>query len=183
MNLSHLDWPNILVTAFFASLGAIAGMAIKQWFYRSLEKRKVHWERASWVHQRQVEALTKLFVGLNQMKDMLQGATRGSRLAGEMSQEGYLKKWQEEAYKTWSEYIEQKLLLNKEIVASVEALFRQFHEAGISIGSAQILMEGEARMEAAAERNKAAEIAHKLIPPLLDAIEIEARRVIHDETC
>jgi len=73
--------------------------------------------------------------------------------------------------------------LNKEIVASVEALFRQFHEAGISIGSAQILMEGEARMEAAAERNKAAEIAHKLIPPLLDAIEIEARRVIHDETC
>jgi hypothetical protein len=182
MNLPHLDWPSILVTAAFASLGAVAGMAIKQWLDRSLEERKVHWVRASWVHQRQVEALTKLFVALHQMKDLLQGATRSVRFQGEMSQEDYFKEWQLSAAKTWSEFIEQKLLLNQAIVARIEELFRKFQEAGVAIGSAAILREGEARMEAAAEWKRAAEIAHKLIPPLLDAIELEARRVVHDES-
>jgi hypothetical protein len=182
MNLSHLDWPSILVTAFFASLGAIAGMAIKQWFDRSLEEEKVHWERASWVHQRQVEALTRLFVELHRMKDLLQGATRGARFQGEMSQEGYLKEWQLSAARTWPQYIEHKLLLNEAIVSSVEGLFGKFQEAGLAIGWATMLWEVQPGMEAAAEWNKAAEIAHKLIPPLLDAIESEARRVVYDES-
>ncbi len=182
MNLSHLDWPSILVTAVFASLGAVAGMAIKQWFDRSLEERKVHWERASWVHQRQVEALTKLFVELHRMKDLLQGATRAGRFQGELSPEGYLKEWQLAAGRTWSKYIEHKLLLNETIVAGIEELFGKFQEAGIAIGSASILREGQAIMEAAAEWKKAAEIAHKLIPPLLNAIESDARRVVYDES-
>jgi hypothetical protein len=38
------------------------------------------------------------------------------------------------------------------------------------------------RKEAVAAQIKAKEIAHKLIPPLLDAIELEARRVVHDES-
>jgi hypothetical protein len=181
MILSHLDWPSILVTAIFASLGAVSGMAIKQWFDRSLEERKVHWERASWLHQRQVEALTKLFVELHRMKDLLQGATRWIKLGGEMSQEGYFEKWQEKAAETWSEYIEHKLLLNKAIVAKIEELFEKFSEAGIAIRRAPIYREGEMRKEAVAEQIKAKEIANKLIPPLLDAIESEARRVVHDE--
>jgi hypothetical protein len=45
-----------------------------------------------------------------------------------------------------------------------------------------MLWEVQPGMEAAAEWNKAAEIAHKLIPPLLDAIESEARRVVYDES-
>jgi hypothetical protein len=181
MNLSHLDWPSILVTAVFASLGAIAGMAIKQWFDRSLEEKKVHWERASWVHQRQVEALTKLFVELHRMKDLLQGATRGFRLQGETGQEDYFKKWQQKAAETWSEYIGHKLLLTKALVAGIEELFDKFSEAGIAIRSAPIFREGEMRTEAVAAEKKAGEIANKLIPPLLDAIESEARRVVLDE--
>ena len=182
MNLSHLDWPSILVTAALASLGSVAGMAIKQWFDRSLEEKKVHWERVSWVHQRQVEALTKLFVEFHRMQDLLQGAaTRGFRSQGETSQGGLFEKWQLKAIETWSEYIEHKLLLNKAIVDSIEKLFGKFDEARIAIRSAPIYMEGEMRKEAVAAQIKAIEIANKLIPPLLDAIESEARRVVHDE--
>ncbi|MGB8028447.1 MAG: hypothetical protein WCF30_02175 [Terracidiphilus sp.] len=182
MNFSHLDWPSVLVTATLSSLGVIGSMAIKRWIDRSLEERKVHWERASWVHQRQIEALTKLFVELNRMKDLLQGATRGFKSQGEMSQEGYFEKWQLKAAEAWSEYIEHKLLLNEAIVASIEELFGKFNEAGIAIRSAPIFREGEMRKEAAAEEIKAKEIAHKLIPPLLRSIESEARRIIHEES-
>ena len=181
MDLSHLDWPSILVTAFFASLGTIGGMAIKQLLDRSLEEQKVHWKRASWVHQRQVEALTKLFVELHRMKDLLQGATRWIKLGGEMSQEGYLEKWQEKAAETWSEYIEHKLLLNTAIVVSIEELFDKFSEAGIAIRSAPIYREGEMRQEAVAAQMKAKKIANELIPPLLERIESEARRVVRNE--
>jgi hypothetical protein len=166
----------------FASLGAIAGMAIKQWFDRSLEEKKVHWERASWVHQRQVEALTKLFVEFHRMQDLLQGATRWIKLGGELSQEGYLNKWQQKAAETWSEYVEHRLILNKAIVASIEGLFEKFSEAGIAIRQAPIYREGEMRKEAVAAEIKAKEIAHEGIPPLLDMIEKEARRVIHEES-
>jgi len=181
LDVSHLDWPSILVTAAFASFGAVAGMAIKQWFDRSLEEKKVHWERASWVHQRRVEALTKLFVELHRMKDLLQGATRWIRLGGEMSQDGYLEKWQEKAAETWSDYIEHKLLLDKTIVAKIDELFEKFSEAGIAIRQAPIYREGEMRKEAVAAEIKAKEIANTLIPPLLDAIESEARRLVHEE--
>jgi hypothetical protein len=37
------------------------------------------------------------------------------------------------------------------------------------------------REKAVAEEIRAKEIAHQLIPPLLDAIESEARRVVNDE--
>ena len=115
------------------------------------------------------------------MKDLLQGATRGLRLQGETGQEDYFKKWQQKAAETWSEYIEHKLLLTKAIVASIEELFDKFSEAGIAIRSAPIFREGEMRTEAAAAEKEAGEIANKLIPPLLDAIESEARRVVLDE--
>jgi len=181
MNLSHLDWPSILVTAAFASLGAVAGMAIKQWIDRSLEEKKVHWERASWVHQRQVEALTKLFVEFHRMQDLLHGLTLGFTSPGDTSQEDYFEKWQDILAKTWFEYIENRLLLSEAIVARIDELFKKFTEAGIAIRSAPIYRKGELRKEAAAEEIKAKEIAQKLVPPLLDAIESEARRVVHEE--
>ncbi len=174
MNLSHLDWPSILgggVLTFLAT-------RIFDWW---IEGRKVRWSRASWVHQRQVEALTKLFVEFHRMQDLLQGATQGFTLGGEMSQEGYFEKWQLKAAETWSEFIENKLLLNETIVARIDELFDKFNEARKAIRSVPIYREGEMRKEAIAEQIKAKEIAHKLIPPLLEAIESEARRVIHDE--
>lgn len=99
-----------------------------------------------------------------------------------MSQEGYFEKWQLRAAETWSEYIEHKLILNKAIVASIEELFDKFNEAGIAIRLVPVYREGEMRKEAVAAQIKAKEIAHELIPPLLVAIELEARRVVHDES-
>jgi hypothetical protein len=182
MNFSHLDWPSILVTAVLTSLGTVAVMVIKHLSDRSLEGKKVHWERTSWVHQKQVESLTKLFVEFHRMQDLLQGATQGFTLGGEMSQEGYFEKWQLKAAETWSEYIEHKLILTPAIVASVEELFVKFNEAGIAIRLVPVYSKGEMRKEAVDAQIKAKEIAHKLIPPLLEKIESEARRVIHDES-
>jgi len=181
MNLSHLDWPSIIVTAIFASIGAIAGMAIKQWLERSLEEKKVRWERASWVHQRQVEALTKLFVALHKANELLLGATRLFKLRGEIERDKYLGLWVEALNEAWATYIEHKLLLPKPIDKEIDTLFRTFTDASISIGSATMLMEGQMIVDAASERKKAAEIARKQIPSILDGIEIEARKVIHEE--
>jgi len=60
-------------------------------------------------------------------------------------------------------------------------LFEKFSEAGIAIRQAPIYREGEMRKEAVAAEIKAKEIANTLIPPLLDAIESEARRLVHEE--
>lgn len=182
MDFSRLDWPSILVTALLSSIGVVGSMAIKQRIDRSLEERKVRWGRASWVHQRQIEALTKLFVGLNTMSGLLQSATRSSRFEGETTPEDYLRKWIAAGAETWSSYLEYKLLLDSAIVENIERLFRKFQEAGIAIGSARILREGQAIREAAEESKKSAEIAHELIPPLLLSIESEARRIIHEES-
>ena len=133
------------------------------------------------MYQRQVEALTKLFVEFHRMQDLLHGATLGFTSPGDMSQESYFEKWQDKLAKTWFEYIENRLLLSEAIVARIDELFEKFTEAGIAIRSAPIYREGELRKEAAAEEIKAKEIAQKLVPPLLAAIESDARRVIHAE--
>ena len=180
-----MNWQSIVLTSIasgvVSGVVAVVVVLLKQFYDQRIEEQKAKYGCASWVHQRQVEALTKLFVELHRMKDLLQGATRGFKSQDEMSQEGYFEKWQLKAAETWSEYIEHKLLLNKAIVTSIEELFDKFNEAGIAIRLAPIYSEGEMRKEAIAAQIKAKEIAHKLIPPLLDAIESEARIVVHDE--
>ena len=130
------------------------------------------------MHQRQVDALTKLYVGFHQMNDLLRGAIRGVKPQGEMD---HFEKWQQKAEETRFEYIEHKIILNEAIVARIEELFENFWKVGIAIRIAPILREGERRMEAAAKEIEAKEIADKLIPPLLVRIESEARKVIRDE--
>ena len=151
-----MNWQSIVLTSIASGavsvVVSIVVLLFKQISDRRREEQKAKYGRASWLHQRQVEAPTKLFVEFHRMQDLLQGATRGFRSQGEMSQEGLFEKWQLKVAETWSEYIEHKLL------------FR----------SAPIYRENEMRKEAAAEQIKAIELANKLIPPLLE--EVNPRR-------
>lgn len=146
-----------------------------------LEARKVHWGRASWVHQRQVDALARLYQNLRNMQDDLQGATRSGRLGNEVAPEEYMKHFYKDSASSWSEFIGSRLLLDECVIAKCDDLFNEFQEAQIALGAAKMLRGIGDGTGSAEQSSKATEIAHKHIPALLREIEQSARQIIHLE--
>jgi hypothetical protein len=176
-----MNWLSIVVTSLGSGVTAFICLLVQQKYARRLEERKVHWNRASWVHQRQVDALAKLYVSLRNMQDNLQGATRSIRMKNEISPEEYMKLAYQNSRSAWSEFIGNKLLVDEDVVAKCDELFKKFLEAQFAFGAAKMFSDICDGKNSAEEWKNAANIAYKHIPALLQDIERSARKIIYEE--
>ena len=101
---------------------AVAGIVIKQSFDRGLEERKARWGRASWVHQKQVEALSRIYGHFETLNRYLTNPASGGRSEDGMSPESYLSRLQEEQESTVSDYIDVKLIIPKRLADQCEII-------------------------------------------------------------
>jgi len=177
-----MEFNEIALTSLGSGVVSVVLIAIKQWNDKRIELQKARLGRASWIHQRQVEILSKLYRHLTDMQDDLKNATRAGRLTNELPPEGYVKAFFDDLALARSEFIDGKLLLPVEIVAACEELFREFWNAQLAIGIAWNLIQIGDGAGHAQNWTKAQEIAHQFIPDLLKGIDASARRVIHEES-
>jgi|ERR1017187_785216 hypothetical protein len=174
-----MQWQSIILTSIGSGIVSVVVVLLKQFYDRKIEVQKSKLGRASWVHQRQVDALARLYLSLHNMRDDLQGATRLSRLANEVNPEEYMKRFYQDSSSAWSEFVANKLLLANDVVLKCSELFEEFQNAQITLGSAKIVNDGAVRLDLSREAQK---IAHERIPALLQEIERSARKIIHEET-
>jgi hypothetical protein len=136
-------------------------------------------DRASRVHERQLDILGKLYRHLHDAQDGLQNMTRHARLEGEKAPEEYAPYVNNAMNAAMEEFLNGKLLIPPTLVQQCETFFSTISEGGLNFNMAR-----EA-MIPAGERAKfskaAAEYAHNQLPMLLQEIYVTARLEIHGE--
>jgi len=180
-----MNWQSIVLTSVasgvVSALVSVIVVLLKQFYDRRIENQKAKLGRASWVHQRQVDSLSKIYRQLYEVQDLLRGATRSGRMANEAPPEEYLKVLVEKSAVAMSDYIDGKLLIPRDVADGCTAFFRLLQDAQIQLAiGKQSLLIGDGHANAERWR-EAAKIAHKEIPELLNRIENSAREIIHGE--
>jgi hypothetical protein len=161
---------------------AVIGIVIKQSFDRGLEERKARWSRASWVHQKQVEALSRIYGHFDTLKNYLMGATRAGRFENEASPEEYLIKLREEQESTVSDYIDVKLVIPKRIADQCEAFLKLLQDALTKLAIGRASLKTGDPIGFAETWREAVAVAYNQMPALMDGIEGSARQIIHEES-
>jgi hypothetical protein len=179
---ARMNWPSILLTAALSGIMAVIGIVIKQSFDRGLEERKARWGRASWVHQKQVEALSKIYGHFNTLNSYLMGATRAGRFENEASPETYLARLHQEQESTVSDYVDVKLIIPKRVADQCESYLKQLQGALTKLAIGKVSFEMGNPIGFAEEWKEALTIAYTQIPSLLEEIESSARQIIHEES-
>lgn len=172
----------LLSSTITALVGSGAGTAIvallfKRRFDHELELQRAILQRASRVHERQVETLLKLDHHLRTAHAYLQLMSKSAIFKGE-DPATYPGKFQAAIGAARDELAATRLLLPREVVAQVDQLFRK-----ISEGQLELSFFFDRLSPSGPERAKywerAQAIAYEELPRLLDIVEAAAREVIH----
>jgi hypothetical protein len=181
-----MNWQSIFLTSIasgvVSGVVAVVVVILKQFYDQRIEEQKAIYSRASWVHQRQVEILAKIYSCLFELQDYLRGATRAGRLLNEASPEKYLDELKKKSGIAVSEFINGKLIIPNDIADKCNTFFNLLIDAQtqLAIGKQSLLMgDGHGHAE---KWEEAAKIAHSRIPLLLSEIEESARQIIHEES-
>lgn len=145
-------------------------------FNRRIEEQKAVLQRASRVHERQVDALSELYAALRQAHDYLQLATKSAIFAGENPDE-YPKRFMNAVRAAYEKFVAIRLLLPIAVVTHADAFFAKAQEGHTNFGFArynEILPE-----QRAAAWDRAKTIAYDELPKLLASLESSAREVVH----
>ena len=138
-------------------------------------------ERQSRIHARQLDALGKLYEGLDKTQAYAQLMTKSAIFEGENTEE-YPRLLQSALVEASREFVAQRLLLPVDIVSQIETFIQKTTEGQINFALAARTTTTDDRPQRAQYWTKAAEIAHKELPELLQAIETAGRKIIHGET-
>jgi hypothetical protein len=144
-----------------------------------IERVKAFLVRASRVHERQLDILSKLFRHLSDAQSLFQNMTRTGRMAGEITPEEYYPKVMEAMKAAYEAFLNGRLLIPSALVQQCESFFSAVFDGQRDFSLAHIpqLDPGER----AKFWNSAATVAHQQVPKILAEIEAAARAVIHGE--
>jgi hypothetical protein len=151
----------------------------KKQFDAELEEQKALLQRGSRVHEKQIDALLDIYSRLERANFFLQRATSSILLAGE-TKEGLVEGTVKELIAAAKLYGEKKLLIPLALAQKLDEFFGAFHSARIDLSFAMWEMTPPGP-DKAKLWSKAQDAAYQRLPPLLGAIENEARRTIHSE--
>jgi hypothetical protein len=181
-----MNWQSIILTSIasgiVSAVVSVIVVLLKQFYDRRIEEQKAKYGRASWVHQKQVEILVRIYSCLYEIQDYLRGATRAGRMENEASPEKYLNELGKKSSVAVTEFINGKLIIPKAVSNKCEAFFKLLIDAetNLAIGKEFLrIRDGHGHAE---RWDEAVKIAHKEIPVLLGEIEDSARQIIHEES-
>ena len=166
------------VTVLGSGLGTtIIGALFKRRFDAQLERQKALLQRGSRIHERQIDALLAIYSRLERASYFLQRATSSVLLEGE-TRETLLQNLARELASASDEYSNKKLLIPPTLTIKLDEFFNRFLSGHIDLTYAMHpSTPGGGQRSGLWEQAK--EIAYNGLPPLLRAIEAEARTVIH----
>ena len=157
---------------------AAVGWLFKQKLDRALEVQRAYLRRASNVHERQVDALLKVYEPLHAAHELLQHMNRRVYFEGE-KREDYPLKFRQTAVRAYDSFVAGRLLLPETLTTQLDEFFNQLGRGEASFHMSRGAgLEWKDRQE---EWKKAEEYANKEIPALVKKIERAAREVIHGE--
>ncbi len=145
-----------------------------------IERMKAFLMRASHVHERQVETLTKLYSHFYEALGYLQRMAATGRFEGEVSVEEYGRLCAVAIVLARDELSQNRLLIPPELAHQCDGFFRTLFEGQSHLAFAQhpMVVDGLQRAEF---WDKAKKTAYEEVPKLLEQIEKAARSVIHGE--
>jgi hypothetical protein len=166
---------NLIVPSAVSAVVSIGILLLRQPLERRAEVQKAKLGRASWVHQKQVDALMRLYKSLYDMQESFQAFTRGRAEPLEL-------RYSQDAKSAWAVFIESKLLFPTNVIETCDGVFKKIREAQLAVmNSTAFKVAGDAS-GGADELKNALVIAHTQIPELLREIEFAAREIIDGET-
>ena len=174
------EWRDLalIISAYIALPGVLIAAFKAHYELKKLRQERSR-ERRSRIHEKQLEALMRLFATLKKIQDYSQLTTKSVILEGEKIEE-YPKLLGESVVKAANEFTQTRLLLPIEVASLVEEFFEKAVDSQIRMGVFERLVgvQGEVRKQ---YWEQAANIAHSEMPSLLAKIEASARSIIHEE--
>jgi hypothetical protein len=177
--MTHADFiANIAVAVLGSGLGTtIVGALFKSRFDHQLELQKAVLERASRVHERQVETLINLDRHLREALGYMQLMSKSGIFEGEDTSQ-YPQKFREAIIRAHEELTGGRLLLPPRVVGEFDAFFKKMSEGQLELAffSSSMVPDGSER---AKYWDRARKIAYDEAPRLLRSLEDSARALIH----
>ena len=171
--------------ATFIGSGAgttLVGILFKHRFDVQLERQKAFLQRNSKIHERQVDALIAIHSDLEHALFYLQRVASAGRFKGEADDQTQLQRMGKELASAAEQFSKNQLLLTPVLAKRLNEFFNKTFDAGSSLQFSQefaqypIVQGGMLRAELI---DKAREVAFKEIPEILEAIRVEAKKIIN----
>ena len=193
--ITSLGGVEVISTATLAAVGWVVKTLVSNRFALEAEKFKTELKasadtqiervrafltRASRVHERQVETLTKLHRYLFQAQGYLQLMGATIRLEGEVSREEYQRLCAVAIASAHETLLDGRLLIPPDLAKQCDRFFESVFRGQTDLAYAQhpMVVNG---LQRAQFFDSAQKTAREEVPRILDQIEIAARNVIHGE--
>ena len=176
-----MGWTQLAITVVGSGFGTtVVGFIFKQKLDRELEIQKAFLARASHVHERQIDALIKLYGDLYKAQGFFKRLAAGSRFADEMPDDEYRRLLHDAITSANDKVVECRLLIPPELAQQCDEFFKILFGGQIDLNFAhqEVIVDGHQRAKFS---DSARNTAFKKIPNLLEQIEKVARSLIHDE--
>jgi hypothetical protein len=134
------------------------------------------------VHQKQVEALSRIYRHFDTLRNYLMGATRAGRFENEASPQAYLSKLREEQESTIADYIDVKLVIPKRIAHQCESYLKLLQDVLSKLSISEVSLEVGDPIGFAEKWKEALAVVYTQMPGLMEEIECSARQIIHEES-
>ncbi len=166
------------VTLIGSGLGtAIVGAFFKKRFDAQLETHKALLQRSGLIHARQVDALSVIYSKLEHALFYLLRVTSAGKFEGE-DDDKLLQGMIRELASASEELSKTKLLMSDSLRRKLDEFFNKMVSVRIDVRLAlDPIVQGDPRVKI---WTQAQQTAHKELPSILEAIRVEARKVIHD---
>jgi len=173
-----MDFTQIVVTIVGSGLGtALVGTLFKFNFDRKLEVQRAFLSRASRVHEKQMDTLSKLHGHFTEIQAYLQLSQKGYVLEGEKTDE-YPVQLVKSINHARDVLTFGRLLIPEPVAAQCDVFFEKVFESHREFAFSRwdMLQDGNERVKL---REKATDLSYKVVPDLLKRIDAAARAIIH----
>ena len=177
MDWAQFGW-NATVAIIGSGLGTTSvGLLFKRQFDRKLEIQKAFLTRASRVHERTVDTLTKLYRHFHEAQALLQLMAATARFEGEKPEE-YPRLFSEAIASARDELSQGRLLMPPDLVRECDRFFTVLFAgcSHLAFANHPMIFDG---LQRAKYWDSAKQTAYEEVPKLLEQIERTARVVIH----
>lgn len=176
-----MDTTSVFSAVVGSGIGtAIVGSLFKYGFDKKLELQRAYLSRASRVHEKQVDTLSKLHGHFTEIRAYLQLMQKSSMLEGETPEE-YPKQLGAAIDAARDVLTFGRLLVPSDIGVQCDLFFEKIFESqhAFAFSRWQMVQDIQVRLKS---RDKATELSYSVIPKLLNEIERSARDIIHGES-
>jgi hypothetical protein len=169
------------VTVVGSGLGTtIVGAWFKKRLDAQLETHKALLQRGGRIHERQVDALLPIHSKLEEALFYMQRAAGAGRFRGEVSDEELLNRMVCALGAASEQFSNTRLLIDESLGKKLDEFFNKMLSGSMTLNFA-LSTQMQDPNQRAKWWDEARDTAYKEIPPLLTAIRVEARKVIHSD--